>query len=194
MSAGLTLGILAGGRGSRLGGVDKAWLQRDGVAQVVRIARRLEREADALLVSSNGDAAAFARHGLDVVADDPLHRDAGPLAGLRALAAACTTPLLLTVPVDVVNLNDCLLRSLRAAGTPGAFVVDADGVQPLLALWDVARLRTAVDAALDAGEHSAQALHRCIGNHAVSLADVRLGNLNTPEDLAQAGVQLPEPR
>lgn len=191
MSTGVTLGILAGGCGSRLGGIDKAWLERDGVAQVVRIARRLERDVDAVLVSSNGDAAAFARHGLDVVADDPAHRDAGPLAGLHALENACPTPWLLSVPVDVVDLNDCLLRSLRAAGAPGAFVVDADGVQPLLALWDAARLRTAVDAALDAGERSAQALHRRIGNHAVRLADVRLGNLNTPEDLVRAGIGLP---
>jgi len=36
----VTLGILAGGRASRLGGRDKAWLQRDGVPQVLRIARR----------------------------------------------------------------------------------------------------------------------------------------------------------
>ena len=32
-----TLGILAGGRATRLGGTDKAWLRRDGVPQVVRI-------------------------------------------------------------------------------------------------------------------------------------------------------------
>ena len=40
----LTLGILAGGRATRLGGRDKAWLQRDGVPQVVRIARRFDAE------------------------------------------------------------------------------------------------------------------------------------------------------
>lgn len=40
----LTLGILAGGRASRLGGIDKAWLERGGTAQVTRIARRFDGE------------------------------------------------------------------------------------------------------------------------------------------------------
>lgn len=186
----VTLGILAGGQGTRLGGIDKAWLQRDGVPQVVRIAKRLRPEVDATLVSSNGDPAAFAACGLAVVAD--AHADAGPLAGLQALAAACRTPWLLSVPVDVVNLNDCLLRSLRAAGRPGACVVDAEGVQPLLALWDVAVLRQAASDALADRNYAVQALHQRIGSHAVRLADVRLGNLNTPADLTLAGVVLPE--
>ena len=42
----LTLGILAGGRGSRLGGRDKAWLQRGGIPQVLRIAQRFVATAE----------------------------------------------------------------------------------------------------------------------------------------------------
>ncbi|KLD75466.1 molybdopterin-guanine dinucleotide biosynthesis protein MobA, partial [Xanthomonas hyacinthi DSM 19077] len=37
----VTLGILAGGRAQRLGGRDKAWLQRDGQALVQRLAQAL---------------------------------------------------------------------------------------------------------------------------------------------------------
>ena len=42
MSApGITVGILGGGRATRLGGADKAWLIRDGQPQVLRLARRV---------------------------------------------------------------------------------------------------------------------------------------------------------
>lgn len=191
--AAVTLGILAGGRGSRLGGIDKAWLVRDGVPQVARIVRRLQGQVDAVLVSSNTDPAGYAGLAVEVVADAVPAAGAGPMAGLSALAGACATARLLTVPVDVVDLNDCLLRSLDAAGAPGAYVVDADGVQPLLALWDAERLRVAAAAAIASGELSVQRLQQALGMHAVALP-LRLGNLNTHEDLAAAGVRLPGPR
>ena len=51
----VTLGILAGGRATRLGGRDKAWLTRGGVPQVLRIARRFGAECSAVCVSANRD-------------------------------------------------------------------------------------------------------------------------------------------
>ena len=65
----VTLGILAGGRGSRLGGRDKAWLARDGIPQVLRIAKRFDAECGAVLVSANRDLSRYAAHGLTAVAD-----------------------------------------------------------------------------------------------------------------------------
>ena len=56
----LTLGILAGGRASRLGGIDKAWLERGGTAQVTRIARRFDGECATVLVSANRDLPRYA--------------------------------------------------------------------------------------------------------------------------------------
>ena len=49
----VTLGLLAGGQGTRLGGVDKAWLLRDGQPQVVRLAALFPAVSE-VLVSSNG--------------------------------------------------------------------------------------------------------------------------------------------
>ena len=80
----LTLGLLAGGRASRLGGRDKAWLQRGGVPQVLWIARRFAGECGAVLVSANGDPARYADAGLSVVADRV--PDIGPLGGLDVFA------------------------------------------------------------------------------------------------------------
>ena len=181
----LTLGILAGGRATRLGGRDKAWLQRDGVPQVVRIARRFDAECGAVLVSANRDLSRYAEHGLRAVADEVA--DIGPLGGIDMLCAHCETPWLLTMPVDIVDANDCLLRTLANAGDDGAVADDGDGLQPLVALYRVEVLREAVAAAIAAGDFSVQAMQQRMALARVRFAGLRFGNLNTPADLRLAG-------
>ena len=184
---GITLGILAGGRATRLGGCDKAWLERDGVPQVLRVARRFAGEASAVVVSANRHDARYRTYGLAVVADRV--PDAGPLGGLDALAAACGTPWLLTVPVDMVGVNECLVPTLIAhAGDNGAFAMDDDGPQPLVALWRADPLRHAVSEAMVAGVRAVHALQARMDMAAVRFTGVRFGNLNTPADLAAAGI------
>jgi len=183
----ITFGILAGGRATRLGGLDKAWLQRDGIAQVLRWKRRFADETAALLVSANRGFERYAEQGIEVVAD-PVE-GAGPIAGLQALAARCATPWLLTVPVDLVGVNECLVPTFVAeAGVAGVFAEDEDGVQPLVALWNAAALRDAAAVALARGDFFVQALQAALGMRGVRFAGVRFGNLNTPADLAVAGI------
>ena len=181
----LTLGILAGGRATRLGGRDKAWLQRDGVPQVVRIARRLDAECGAVLVSANRDLSRYAEHGLRAVADEVA--DIGPLGGIDMLCAHCETPWLLTMPVDIVDANDCLLRTLAAAGGVGAVAEDDDGLQPLVALHRADALRDPLQRAIVARQYSVQLLQAQLGLQVVRFSGFRFGNLNTPEDLRLAG-------
>ena len=188
----VTLGLLAGGTGSRLGGADKAWLQRGEVPQVLRLAKRLSGETTSVLVSANRGLPRYAEVGLIAIPDR--HAGIGPIAGLDALAAACATPWLLTVPVDLVDVNDCLLRSLAAAGGEGAFAIDDDGAQPLVALWRADALREAVSLALAANEIAVHALQARIGMAGVRFAGFRFGNLNTPGDLDAAGIEAPGAR
>jgi molybdopterin-guanine dinucleotide biosynthesis protein A len=187
---GLTLGLLAGGHGSRLGGVDKAWLERDGIPQVLRFARRFPGETGPVLVSANRDLQRYADAGLHAV-PDRLDAGSGPLAGIDALAAACATPWLLTLPVDLFDVNDCLVRTLLSAAVDGAVAEDDDGLQPLVAVYRVARLRDALPAVIGSGELSPRALQRHLDLSRVRLSGVRFGNLNTPQDLALARIALP---
>lgn len=182
----VTLGILAGGRATRLGGLDKAWLERDGVPQVLRWTRRFAAEVGAILVSANRDLERYTAAGLDAVPDRHAG-NAGPLAGLDALATNCTTPWLLTLPVDLFGVNDCLLPTLVAERAPtGAFAQDEDGPQPLVALWEVAALRAGLgDTGGDGAVHALQAR---LGLRRVVFQGVRFGNLNTPADLLAAGI------
>lgn len=183
----ITLGLLAGGKATRLGGIDKAWLERDGVPQVLRWQRRFSDEVSALLVSANRDPGRYAAHDLIAVPDRT--PDAGPLGGLEALAAACATPWLFTLPVDLVGTNDCLLRTLaNLRGDDGAFAVDDDGTQPLVALWRCDALRVACAEALVAGDCAIHALQSRLKMARVVFSGFRFGNLNTPDDLHSAGI------
>ena len=183
----VTIGILAGGRASRLDGRDKAWLERGGVPQILRWQRRLAAQGGAFLVSANRDLPRYAAHGLTAVPDRIA--DAGPMSGLDALARATQTPWLMTLPVDLVEINDCLLRTLmHHAAAQGAFARDADGVQPLVALWPVPALRDAADRALASGDYAVRALQASLGMKRVDFDGVRFGNLNTLQDLDDAGI------
>ncbi|WP_242103904.1 molybdenum cofactor guanylyltransferase [Lysobacter sp. M2-1] len=187
----VTLGILAGGRATRLGGVDKAWLQREGLSQVLRLSERFRPQVVEVVVSANRDLQRHAAAGLRAIADR--EQDIGPMGGIDALAHACTTPWLLTIPVDLVDINDCLLPSLLAAGNAGtgAYAEDDNGAQPLVALWRVADLRRGLASAIASGDYAVQALQARLQMRLVRLPGVRLGNLNTPADLAAAGIDHP---
>jgi len=185
---GIMLGILAGGRATRLGGRDKAWLERDGTPLVLALAQRLESQVDATIVSANRNAERYLSHGLRAIHDRVA--DIGPLGGLDALAAECHSEWLLTLPVDAVSVNDGLVRDLLAAGPHGAWAEDEDGSQPLVALWRTGPLRDAVAGAIADGDHTIHALQSRLGMARVRFDGMRFGNLNTPDDLAAAGIVL----
>ena len=189
---GITLGLIAGGRARRLGGLDKAWLERGGEPQVLRLAALFADATADTLVSANRGLDRLEAAGLRAVPDRV--GDAGPLGALDALAAACRSDWLFTLPVDIVDAPDALLPALIAGRSEhGAWLRDDDGAQPLAALWRTDMLRGAVAAALAAREYAVHALQARLGLAGVRLHGVRLGNLNTPDDLRAAGFQVPNP-
>ncbi len=192
----ITLGLLAGGRATRLGGADKAWLSRDGMPQVLRWTQRYPGDHGPVLVSANRDLERYADAGLKTVPDRiaDYGADRGPLGGLDALAIACATPWLFTLPVDLVGTNDCLLRTLISQrGADGAFAHDDDGPQPLVALWRRDALRLACVEAFAAGETAVHRLAQRLDLRPVAFSGFRFGNLNTPDDLGAAGIVASEP-
>jgi len=182
----ITLGILAGGQGSRLGGIDKAWLSRDGIPQVLRWRERFQHETAATLVSSNRPDPRWQQHSLTTIPDRT--PDCGPLSGLDALVHACQTDYLFTVPVDLIDIAPGLLQALAAsAKDAGAAAEDRDGVQPLLALWHIVTLKNSLTAAFTSGDYSIRRLQQRLQMETCYWQGAPFGNLNTPHDLAAAG-------
>ena len=177
----ITLGILAGGRATRLGGDDKAWAVYRGETLIQRSLNALGDGYAARLISANRDLERYAELGLQAVPDRIAHFP-GPLAALDALLAVCTTPLLLTVSVDLRAIPPDLVQRLHAMGEGGAVAQDANGLQPLIAVWPVVRARIAVIEALAHGE---RAVHRVVADLALTVVrfdNADFGNLNAPDD------------
>ncbi len=184
--------ILAGGRGSRLGGADKGLLDVDGQPLVQRVAQRLAPQVDTLLLSANRNLDRYRALGFDPLPDGP-YQDAGPLAGLRAGLLACATPWLLAAPCDMPYLpTDLCARLLQAAPTDDARArVPFDGERHHYACLLLPRSALAtVIACLDSERRSLRALLQATGwlgvDFAASEPDARhaFRNLNTPTDLA----------
>ncbi len=106
--------VLAGGRGSRMGGVDKGLQLHRGQALAQHALRRLAPQVGELLVSANRNRDAYAAMGARVVADAQADHP-GPLAGLAAGLAHCRTPYLACVPCDSPNFPLDLVPRLAAA-------------------------------------------------------------------------------
>lgn len=184
-TADISFGVLAGGQGSRLGGADKAQRLFQGERLLDRIARAWPQPFRERLLSYNLPA------GPDVggwrCVPDLRDGHPGPMAGIQALLRACSSQWLLTVPVDCRDLPADLPAALCATKPAIACIVsDADGMQPLLGLWNVARMRPAIDDALAADDRAMHALCRRLGVAVLDITPHRLGNLNTPQDFSEA--------
>lgn len=182
----ITLGILAGGQARRLGGADKAVAQFLGQPLLARTLAALGDKYGQVLVSYNGSDAEVLNGSAKVVRD--LRSGfPGPLAGIESLLAASTGEWLLTVPVDLLDIPQDLLETLCAAienddSDVGAALRDADGSQPLVALWPVGIARYAVATALDAGFGAVHGVQQQLGFRERDISPQRLGNLNSPAD------------
>jgi molybdenum cofactor guanylyltransferase len=106
--------ILAGGRGSRMGHVDKGLQPFRGEPMVAHVLRRLGAQTGAMAINANQHPEAYAAFGVPVWADD-LQGFEGPLAGLGTGLRRCTTPLLATAPCDSPFLPDDLVQRLHHA-------------------------------------------------------------------------------
>ncbi len=106
--------VLAGGQGSRMGGVDKGLAPFRGRPMVAHVLERLAPQVDEILVNANRNPEAYAAFGHRVVADE-IPGFAGPLAGFERGLAHARGELVATVPCDSPFLPPDLVPRLRAA-------------------------------------------------------------------------------
>ena len=106
--------ILAGGRGTRMGEVDKGLQAFRGTSMAAHVMQRLAPQVATLAISANRNLEAYAALGVPVWPDD-LQGYAGPLAGLETGLRRCTTDYLVTAPCDSPFLPHDLVARLHAA-------------------------------------------------------------------------------
>lgn len=106
--------ILAGGRGSRMGGADKGLQNFRGVPLALFTMLRLAPQVGAVMVNANRNLAAYESFGVPVW-PDALADFAGPLAGFLAGLEQCETDYLVTVPCDTPLFPQDLVARLAEA-------------------------------------------------------------------------------
>ena len=108
--------ILAGGRGSRMGGVDKGLQPYHGLPLALHTQLRLAPQVGQIMINANRNLGAYESFGVPVWPDPTgLSEFAGPLAGFLAGIERCETPYLLTVPCDTPDFPLDLVERLAAA-------------------------------------------------------------------------------
>ncbi len=179
--------ILAGGRGSRLGGVDKGLVPLHGRPLVEHVIDALRPQVGALLISANRNRDIYASYGYPVIADVMGDYD-GPLAGMLSAMRTAGTAYILTAPCDAPSIPADLARRLAealAGENAVASTVSLQGrLQPVFALLRCS-LAGDLESCLKQGERGAGAwLHR---HQAVPVdfSDTAgaFVNINTPQEL-----------
>jgi molybdenum cofactor guanylyltransferase len=106
--------ILAGGRGSRMGGVDKGLQNFRGMPMALYTLLRLQPQVGELMINANRNLSAYESMGVPVW-PDALSDYAGPLAGFLAGLEQCETSYLVTVPCDTPLFPQDLVARLAEA-------------------------------------------------------------------------------
>ena len=162
--------VLAGGRGSRMGGVDKGLQNHLGVPLALHALRRLAPQVAVTMINANRNLDSYRSMGIAVWPDE-IPDYSGPLAGMLAGLAHCTTPYLVTVPCDTPNFPlDLVARLARGLNDIDGEIATAstreDGAlraQPVFCLMR-AELRESLSAFVNSGQRKTglwASQHRC---------------------------------
>jgi molybdenum cofactor guanylyltransferase len=184
--------ILAGGRGSRMGGIDKGLQDHLGAPLALHALRRLAPQVGNLMINANRNLESHAAMGVPVWPDE-IPGFAGPLAGMLAGLTHCETPYLATVPCDTpdfpLDLVERLMRGLLDIdGDMAMAFTREDGVprrQPVFSLMKVS-VRDSLAAYVGGGQGNVgfwASQQRCA--QVVFEQGSAFFNANTLADLAQ---------
>ena len=132
--------LLAGGQGSRMGGVDKGLVELAGQPMATHVLARLAPQVDELLINANQNRERWRTFGYPVFSDDfgGAGGVCGPLAGLQAALMRARHPLVLSVPCDSpflpTDLVARLAHALHASAAQLAVATTAGRAHPVFCL------------------------------------------------------------
>lgn len=193
----ITAIVLAGGRGSRMGGVDKGLQLFNGIPLVIQAKQRLASQVGRVILNANRNLDTYKDLGCDVYPDNDTEFS-GPLSGFTVGLAQCQTPYLLTVPCDSPRFPNDLASRMTLALQGGDFdiAMAAQGgwAQPVFCLLkqkllpDLLKCMASGQRKIDAWT----ALHKTIVVNFNEPHDdpLAFANVNTLEDLAALQQQI----
>ena len=185
----ITIVILAGGLGTRIGGA-KGLQPLRGRKLIDWVLDSVSCQSEEVLINANGVHDDYLYFGYPVIADQTPNFP-GPLAGLQSALRLASHDWVASVPCDTPFLPDDLIARLyKAVSTTttveASVAVVAGKRQPTIALYHKSVLPK-LDAYLNSGERKVNSwLETLQLNEAVLDDAIAFTNINTLDDLAHA--------
>ncbi|WP_455820586.1 molybdenum cofactor guanylyltransferase MobA [Pseudomonas cerasi] len=177
--------ILAGGRGSRMGGEDKGLILWQSKPLYQHALQRLQPQVTTVWINANRNIEVYQQSGLPVISDT-LTDFPGPLAGMLAALQQAETEWVVFTPCDTPLLPNNLVQNLwQYKGT--AYAVWArteERDHPTLALMHRS-IADSLQRYLAGGDRKLMLFLQQTGGHSVLFdqAEAAFRNFNHPEDL-----------
>lgn len=193
----VTAVILAGGRSSRMGGVDKGLMLLNERPMIEYVIDALRPQIGRLVINANRNEQMYESFGLPILSDRVADHQ-GPLAGILSALDNVETPYLLCVPCDTPMLPPDLFarlyKALVAQHAEISCVHDGEHLQPVFALLRQ-EVRDSLDEYFEAG---GRAIHKWFAGRNLAQADFSdcpqcFININSPEELNQVQMDLRQP-
>jgi molybdopterin-guanine dinucleotide biosynthesis protein A len=178
--------ILAGGRGSRIGG-DKALVELGGRPLVEWVVEALRGAVDEVCLVAKPSTVLPALPGVTVWREpvEPQH----PLVGIVTALAAAQGRAVLVCAADMPFVAVSTVRALGTFSTDGApalIATNGDGLQPLLGRYEPEAMALLEPAVADVAAPLRAVVGALRPARFVVEDAVELFNVNTPEDLVRA--------
>ncbi|MRE37203.1 molybdenum cofactor guanylyltransferase MobA [Klebsiella quasipneumoniae] len=177
--------VLAGGRATRMGGIDKGLQLLNGRPLWRHVAEALAPQVDELVISANRHLTQWQASGYPVFRDTQTGYP-GPLAGMLAVMHQVASPWFVFCPCDTPFIPPFLVeRFIQQKGVaPVVWAHDGERDHPAVALAH-RQIIPHLEAYLASGERRVMGFMRQMGGHPVSFSEVKSAfmNVNTLEDL-----------
>ncbi|WP_034461497.1 molybdenum cofactor guanylyltransferase MobA [Buttiauxella noackiae] len=177
--------VLAGGRATRMGGLDKGLINLNGQPLFEHVMSKLAPQVGSVVISANRNIEIYQSFGIDVLSDT-LPDYPGPLAGMLSAMQHLSGEWFLFCPCDTPNIPDDLAYQLwmQKGESYAMWVDDGERDHPTIALMH-RKLVTDLEQYLAAGERRVMLFLREVGGKPILFANQMQNfiNVNTPEDL-----------
>lgn len=177
--------ILAGGKGTRMGGINKGLVNLQGRPMIQHVIDKLVAQVGSIIISANQDIDQYRAFGYEVI-EDLLPESQGPLVGIYSALMITNTDWLICAPCDVPGLPLDLVSRLSDKDPSCLARVVHDGTrqQSACCLLHVS-LRNKLKEFILSGQH---AVHRFLTEQNVVEVDFSdqasaFANINTPQEL-----------
>ena len=180
--------VLAGGKGSRMGGVDKGLQPLRGKPMIEWVLARFTPQVSEIVINANQNLPTYESYGHRVVCDR-IGGYAGPLAGLHAGLNAARHPFVVTVPCDSPFLPSDLVQRLSEHLENHDLAVAKTGDQPHPVFALMKRdVRESLEAFLASGGRKIDAWYAALKVVEVPFDDEAdaFRNINTLEELKRS--------